>query len=142
VDRNAIAQARLNDLEEDLGMSGYVLFPPAILPSEAPRHVLASTPAPYIKPRRLTTTQLRFQHLRQHPLRRLRADASPLQHADHQGPSVLVHEFVDAGLVRRLGVYRPRSELRRTCCLSLPARNHRITILYVSETTFQHDSHR
>jgi hypothetical protein len=100
VDRNAIAQARLNNLEEDLGMSG-VQFNTTVSMSVSLGQDLDST---------ISNRQIQS-------VRWIRSHADSIQHANHAYKTGRLHECMDASMGYGIRLYCLGTELWRPCCL-------------------------
>jgi hypothetical protein len=68
----------------------------------------------------LTTQQL---------VRRLRPNASPIEHAHNAHPTRYLHELLDVHMGHRLRLHRTRTEFRWPCSVSVLPRYHRSPIL-------------
>jgi hypothetical protein len=100
VDRNAIAQARLNNLEEDLGMSG-VQFNTTVSMSVSLGLDLNST----ISNRPVQS------------VRWIRSHANSIQYADHAYKTGYLHECMDANMGCGIRLHCLSTKLWRPCCL-------------------------
>lgn len=127
VDRNAIAQARLNDLEDDLGMTG-VQFNTCVS--------MLVHPTPTSRTPTLTNLPFPKQFICW-----LRLDASSLQYAHHTYQARHIHEQLDACLGRCVGVYGAGAEFRRHGCMSILPGYHRGAVLSRSNVHAVHILH-
>lgn len=129
VDRNAIAQARLNNFEEDLGLVGNQ-FNTAV-------SMYATPPPPSLGPSNIQSYMLTIVQ----SLRWLRPHANPQQHAHHPHQARYLHELLDAGLGRCVCLHGPRSQLRRHRRLSILPWYHRGPVLPRSDIHALHLLH-